>query len=119
MLIPKNGPPTTPGEILLEDYLEPLGITQIAFAARLGVSMQRLNGIVRGKRAVTAETALLLSRELKTTPEFWMNAQAATDIYNARQKLAELKKKAPRAAKLARTRTRTKAKTRPRVAAPA
>jgi len=88
MLIPKNRPPTTPGEFLLEDYLKPMGIPQIAFAARLGVPMQRVNEIVRGKRAVTAETALLFARELGTTPEFWLNAQMALDLYHAQQKLA-------------------------------
>jgi addiction module HigA family antidote len=88
MLIPTHRPPTHPGELLLEDYLKPRGIPQIAFAERLGVPMQRLNGIVRGKRAVTAETALLLARELDTTPELWLNAQMAVDLYHARQKLA-------------------------------
>ncbi len=86
-MIPENRPPTTPGELLLKDYLEPMGVTQIAFAAQIGVSMQRLNGIVRGRRAVTAETAILLAKALNTSPEFWMNAQAATDLYLAKQKL--------------------------------
>jgi addiction module HigA family antidote len=92
-IIPKNRPPTSPGEFILKDWLEPMGMTQLALAAKLGVSMQRLNGIINGRRAVTAETAILLGRVLKTTPEFWLNAQAAMDLYHARQKLAAAARK--------------------------
>ena len=79
--------PTTPGEILREEFLVPLGLTQVELAARLRVPLQRVNTIIAGRRAVTAETALLLAREFKTTPEFWMNLQNAVDLWDARQKM--------------------------------
>lgn len=79
--------PTTPGEILREEFLVPLGMTQVQLAARLGIPLQRINTIIVGRRAVTAETALLLAKALKTTPEFWMNLQTAVDLWEARQKL--------------------------------
>ena len=79
--------PTTPGEVLKEEFLVPLNITQGHLAERMGVPLQRVNTIVKGRRAVTAETALLLSRVFRTTPEFWMNLQAAVDLWDARQKL--------------------------------
>ena len=79
--------PTTPGEVLKEEFLVPLSITQGQLAKRMGVPLQRVNTIVKGRRAVTAETALLLSRVFRTTPEFWMNLQAAVDLWDARQKL--------------------------------
>lgn len=87
-MIPKNRPPTHPGEILLEEFLKPKGITQVEMAARMGVPIQRLNTIISGKRSVSAETAILLSRQLETTPEFWMNLQNAVDLYWAQQRLA-------------------------------
>jgi len=82
-MIPKNRPPTHPGEILLKEFLEPLGVSQLAFARSLHVPIQRINTLVNGKRGVTAETAILLANRLKTTPEFWMNLQAACDLYEA------------------------------------
>ncbi|MGI9197628.1 MAG: HigA family addiction module antitoxin [Candidatus Nanopelagicales bacterium] len=72
--------PTHPGEILLLEFLEPLGITQVALAAHVGVPVQRINEIVRGKRGVTPETAWLLAQALRTTPEFWVNLQSAHDL---------------------------------------
>ena len=72
--------PTPPGEVLLKEFLVPLGLTQVAFAEHLGIPLQRVNGIVRGKRAITPETAWLLSQALGTTPEFWLNLQAAHDL---------------------------------------
>lgn len=80
---PRNRPPTPPGEILLEEFLKPLKISQTALAARMRVPLQRVNTLVNGKRSVTAETAILLSRILGTTPEFWMNLQVASDLYAA------------------------------------
>jgi len=77
---PENRSPTHPGEILLEEFLKPAGLTQVAFAAHLGVPLQRINQVIRGKRGVTSETAWLLSQALETTPEFWMNLQAAFDL---------------------------------------
>ena len=77
---PSNRIPTHPGEILREEFLVPLGQTQVALAEHIGVSVQRVNELVRGKRGVTPETAWLLSQALGTTPEFWLNLQAAYDL---------------------------------------
>jgi addiction module HigA family antidote len=85
---PKNRRPTHPGEILLHEFLKPAKLSQLALAARMGVPIQRVNTLINGKRDVTAETAVLLGRALKTSPEFWMNLQVALDLYKAEQKLA-------------------------------
>jgi addiction module HigA family antidote len=77
---PDNRIPTHPGEILREEFLVPLGQTQVALAEHLGVPVQRINELVRGKRGVTPETAWLLAQALNTTPEFWLNLQAAHDL---------------------------------------
>lgn len=77
---PTHRVPTHPGEILLEEFLAPLGQTQVALAAHLGVSVQRINELVRGKRGVTPETAWLLSQAFGTTPAFWLNLQATYDL---------------------------------------
>lgn len=79
--------PTPPGEMLLEEFLKPAGITQVAFAAKMRVPIQRVNGIISGRRAVTAETAILLSRALGTTPELWLNLQASVDLWDAQQRM--------------------------------
>lgn len=79
--------PTSPGEVLKEEFLVPLGMTQVELAARIGVPLQRVNTIIAGRRAVTAETALLFAKVFKTSPEFWMNLQSAIDLWEARQKL--------------------------------
>lgn len=86
-MIPKNRKPTHPGEVLLKEFLEPLGMTQIALAKRMKVPVQRVNTLISGKRGVTAETALLLARQLKTTPEFWMNLQNAFDLFEAARQI--------------------------------
>lgn len=83
-MLPQNRIPTHPGEILLEEFLTPLGVTQVAFAAHLGVPVQRVNELIKGKRGVTPETAWLLSQALGTTPEFWMNLQSAHDLGRTR-----------------------------------
>lgn len=85
-MIPKNRAPTSPGEILLEEFLKPMGITQTALAERMSVPLQRVNTLINGKRAVSADTALLLSEVFGTSPEFWMNLQAGRDLYDARQR---------------------------------
>ena len=77
---PKNRIPTHPGEILLEEFLRPMGLTQVEFAAHIGVPVQRVNEIVRGRRGVSAETAWLFAQALRTTPEFWLNLQAGHDL---------------------------------------
>jgi addiction module HigA family antidote len=77
------GPAIPPGEILLEEYLKPMGIGQVEAARRLGISLNRLNEIVLGKRGITADTALRLSRLLKTSPQLWMRLQADWDLHRA------------------------------------
>lgn len=79
-MIPKNRIPTHPGEVLLEEFLIPYGLTQVAFAKYINVPVQRINEIVRGKRGVTPETAWLLAQAFGTTPEFWVNLQTAYDL---------------------------------------
>lgn len=79
--------PTLPGEMLLEEFLRPAGITQVELAARMGVPIQRVNGVISGRRAVTAETAILLGRALGTTPALWLNLQMAVDLWDAEHKL--------------------------------
>ena len=83
-MLPKNRIPTHPGEVHLEEFLVPLGVTQSALAAHVGVPLQRVNEIVRGKRGVTPETAWLLAGALGTTPQFWLNLQAAHDLASTR-----------------------------------
>ena len=84
-MIPKHRAPTTPGEILLEEFLKPLGMTQVALAEKMGVPIQRVNTLINGKRAVSAETALLLAEVFDSTPEFWMNLQTRYDLEVARE----------------------------------
>ncbi|MGN8159951.1 HigA family addiction module antitoxin [Salinisphaera sp. SWV1] len=71
---------TRPGVILLREFLEPLGLSQKALAAHLGVSVQRVNEIVRGKRGISADMAWLLSEAFNTSPEFWINLQTTCDL---------------------------------------
>ena len=70
----------TPGEILAEEFLKPKGITQYRLAKDIGVPPRRINEIVKGQRAITADTALRLSRYFGTTPQFWTNLQANYDL---------------------------------------
>lgn len=83
-MIPKNRIPVHPGEVLTREYLQPLGLTQVEFAAHIGVPIQRINEIVRGKRGITPDTAWLFSQALGTTPEFWLNLQAMHDLARSR-----------------------------------
>ena len=82
------GPAIPPGEILLEEYLKPLGVGQVEGARRLGISLNRLNEIVLGKRSISADTALRLGRFLKTSPQLWMRLQADWDLQQAMQRQA-------------------------------
>ena len=84
MVIPENRIPTHPGVVLEQEFLKPLGVSQVALAAHLGVPVQRINELVRGKRGVTPETAWLLAQALNTTPEFWVNLQTAYDLARSR-----------------------------------
>ena len=83
--LPKRRAPTHPGEMLLEEFLKPLGISQSDFAIRLGVSFPRLNEIVNMKRGVTPDTALRLARVLGMSAEFWLGLQLDWDLWNAMQ----------------------------------
>lgn len=74
-MLPENRVPTHPGEILRDQFLKPLRLTQVGLAEHLGVPVQRINEIVRGKRGITSETAWLLAQAFDTTPEFWINLQ--------------------------------------------
>ena len=80
------GPAIPPGEILLEEFLKPIEIGQVEAARRLGISLNRLNEIVIGKRGITADTALRLAKLLKTSPQFWMRLQADWDLHQAIQR---------------------------------
>ena len=82
-------PPIHPGEILREDFLNPMGITQYALAKAIGVDATRIHSIVNGERSITAETALLLSRFFGNSAEFWMGLQAQYDRERAEDELAE------------------------------
>ena len=79
------GPAISPGEMLLEEFLKPLGLRQAEAAKRLGISTTRLNEVVLGKRRITAETAMRLARLLQTSPQFWIRLQANWDLQRRAQ----------------------------------
>ena len=83
------GPAIPPGEMLLEEFIRPLGLKQPALAAELGVSLNRLNEIVLGKRGITADTAIRLARRFKMSPQFWMRLQADWDLARALERDAD------------------------------
>lgn len=85
-MLPENRIPNHPGEILQEEFLTPLGVSQVALAKHLGVPVQRINELVRGKRGITPDTAWLLSQAFDTTPEFWINLQTNYDLATNRPK---------------------------------
>ena len=82
----KPGNPVHPGEMLLEEFLVPTSTTQRALAARLGWTQAKLNELIKGKRGITADTALDLAEELSTSPELWMNLQSFYDLHQAEMK---------------------------------
>ncbi len=82
--------PTSPGEILHEEYLAPLGLTQKELADRVGCDVKVINRIVNGRSGVTAEMALKLGAAFRTSPDFWLNAQKALDLHRARLRLKRL-----------------------------
>lgn len=84
MGFPKERTATHPGEVLLEEYIKPLGLVQAILAKDLGISTNRLNEVVRGKRGMTADTALRLARHFDTSAEFWMNLQSTYELTEAR-----------------------------------
>jgi antitoxin HigA-1 len=84
--IPTDREPSHPGEVLREEYLIPLGISQVTLAHDLEIPYQRLNEILNKKRGISPSTALRLARYFKTSPEFWMNLQLKLDMYHAIKK---------------------------------
>lgn len=82
-------PPIHPGEILLEEFLEPLGLSQYRLAKDTSVSPRRINEIVHGKRAISADTALRLARYFGTTDRFWLNLQVRYDLELEKDRLGE------------------------------
>ena len=92
--IPKDGPPTHPGEMLLEEFLKPLKITQSELAEKLGVSYPRVNELIHGKRGITPDTALRLEKLFGMEAQFWLNLQLAWDLYRVHHSLTakEIKK---------------------------
>ncbi|NOZ96062.1 MAG: HigA family addiction module antidote protein [Acidobacteria bacterium] len=84
-----NIPPIHPGEILMEEFLGPLGISQYRLAKDIGVPPRRINEIVHGKRAITADTALRLARYFGTSERFWLNLQVRYDLEREKERLGE------------------------------
>ncbi len=83
--IPKNRIPTHPGQMLLEEFLKPMGVSQRRLADAIHVPYQRINEIVNGRRGVTPSTALRLAKTLNTSADFWMNLQLRFDLYHAKK----------------------------------
>jgi antitoxin HigA-1 len=81
--LPTNRPPTHPGEMLLKEFLEPLGLSQTEFARRIGVSWPRLNELINRRRGVTPDTALRLARVLRMPADFWLGLQMDWDLWHA------------------------------------
>jgi len=88
--VPTNRTPTHPGEMLLEEFLKPMEISQKDLSTAIHVPFQRINELVNGKRGITPSTALRLSKFFKNTPEFWMNLQQRWDLYWAETKESEV-----------------------------
>jgi addiction module HigA family antidote len=95
--LPANRRPTSPGEMLLEEFLKPLGMSQTELARRIGVSYVRVNELINGKRRVTPDTAFRLGRLFNMSAEFWMNGQLACDVWDALHSpaMAEIEKIEP------------------------
>ncbi len=83
--VPSHRPPTHPGEMLNEEFLKPMGLTQRALADAIHVPYQRVNEIINGKRGITPSTALRLAKYFGMSAEFWINVQLRWDLYHARQ----------------------------------
>jgi addiction module HigA family antidote len=103
--IPTHRTPTHPGEMLLEEFLVPMGITQRKLADAIAVPYQRVNEIVNGRRGVTPSTALRLAQYFGTSSDFWMNLQLRWDLFHARKSEAEVLKRIPRVRTSRRERT--------------
>lgn len=87
--------PTTPGEILSEEFLKPLGMSQTELASHIGCDVKVVNRIVNGRSSVTAEMAIRLGAALRMSPEFWLNAQQAVDIFHATRKMKKVPEPIP------------------------
>jgi addiction module HigA family antidote len=88
-MVKKKAPPIHPGEVLLEEYLKPLGISQYRLAKDTSVPPRRINEIVHGKRAISADTALRLARYFGTSERFWLNLQTRYDLEVEKDRLAD------------------------------
>ena len=84
----KRAPPIHPGEVLLDEYLEPLGLSQYRLAKEISVPPRRINEIVHGKRSISADTALRLARYFATSERFWLNLQTQYDLEVEKDRLA-------------------------------
>jgi antitoxin HigA-1 len=87
--VPTHRPPTHPGEMLLAEFLEPMGLTQKQLADGIYVPCQRINEIINGKRGITPSTALRLAKFFNISSDFWLNVQIRWDLYHAQQSEAE------------------------------
>ncbi|OGX05093.1 MAG: addiction module antidote protein, HigA family [Omnitrophica bacterium RIFCSPLOWO2_12_FULL_50_11] len=87
-MIPKHRKPAHPGEILLEEFIKPKGMTQLELAVKMSVPVQRVNTLINGKRGITPETAILISEVFGTSAEFWMNLQTHFDLFEAKENLS-------------------------------
>ena len=94
-MLPEFRIATHPGQVLLAEFLEPLRLTQAGLARALRIPLNRVNELVRGKRGITPESALLLSEHFGNSPEFWMNLQTAHDLSRARQEMRKDMRKRP------------------------
>ena len=91
MLITKRKP-ATPGEVLIEEFMQPLGLTQAALAEAMGVQRKHVNEMCNNRRKVTAATALILARVFGNSPDFWLNVQRRTDLWEAMNSPRERKR---------------------------
>jgi addiction module HigA family antidote len=95
-MLPEFRIATHPGQILLAEFLDPLHLTQAELARALDIPLNRVNELVRGKRGVTPESAILLAQYFRNSPEFWMNLQTAHDLSRARHEMRRGSRKRPR-----------------------
>ena len=90
-MLPTKRPPTHPGEMLLKEFLEPMGITQRDFSQHIGWTYARLNEIIHKRRGISADSALALAEAFKMEPEFWLNLQRNWDLWHARRTHIQIK----------------------------
>jgi addiction module HigA family antidote len=109
-MLPEFRVATHPGQILLEEFLEPLRLTQAELARALEIPLNRVNELVRGKRGITPETAFMLAEYFGNSPEFWMNLQTTHDLSRVRQGVRKGMRRSPSA--IARTKTSAKVRRR-------